>query len=158
MDINELVPVEYEGQRLLTGKQLADFYGTTVSRIKDNFKKGKSRGLFVAERDFFKLEGDLLLQTRNQVEEAPQPLKNVTHSVILYTPSGLLLHGKMLNTPQALELFRKLGDIPITPRVLSSSNSNDVVTKPLPTVAFVANSLTSRSRRRAPSWTVTLRR
>ena len=27
MSINDLVPVEHEGQRLLTGKQLASFYG-----------------------------------------------------------------------------------------------------------------------------------
>lgn len=111
MLIQELIPVEYEGQRLLTGKQLADFYGVPVQRIKDNFKKTKHH--FKEGRDYYLLEGGVLMQVREQINEAPRSLKNVTRSVRVYTPSGILLHGKMLNTPQALELFRKLGELPL---------------------------------------------
>lgn len=123
MLIQELIPVEYEGQRLLTGKQLADFYGVPVQRIKDNFKKTKHH--FKEGRDYYLLEGGVLMQVREQINEAimnapietfvprQHPLEGITRSAILYTPSGILLHGKMLNTPQALELFRKLGELPL---------------------------------------------
>lgn len=123
MDINELVPVEYEGQRLLTGKQLADFYGTTVSRIKDNFRYANSKGHFALGRDYFLLEGDALRQVRDQVAgmiiSAPvagnssprnftNPLAGATRSVRVYTVEGAARHCKMLRKPDVFEVFEQL--------------------------------------------------
>lgn len=68
MNINDLVPVEYQEQRLLTGKQLAEFYGTTTARIRDNFVKAKKH--FDEGRDYFKLSGDTLRDVKEDVERA----------------------------------------------------------------------------------------
>ena len=65
-ELKNLVPVVFANQRVLTGKQIADFYGVEVTRIKDNFRKNKKR--FELGVDYFKLEGAALRALKEQVE------------------------------------------------------------------------------------------
>lgn len=125
MNINEIVPAEWSNQRVLTTEQVAEFYGVSATRIKDNLRKSKKH--FVEGRDYFKLEGDVLRQMQARVEEdlmrilaaesfrspggyqfALSPLKDVTRSVNVYTIEGAARHCKMLNTPKAWEIFNEL--------------------------------------------------
>ena len=41
MNINDLVPVDYSNQRVMTTAQVAEFYECKVDQIKDNFRKTK---------------------------------------------------------------------------------------------------------------------
>ena len=56
--MSELTVIEQEGQRVLTTKQLAEFYGADVKKIHDNFANNKER--YVEGKHFYCLEGESL--------------------------------------------------------------------------------------------------
>ena len=103
------VPVVWSSQRVLTTAQLAKYYECPVEYIRDNFRKNRDR--FVAGRHFFKLEGEALKTFRDYTEEGIFPVVPArTPSLYLWTAAGIFLHCKMINTPQAWELFSKIGE------------------------------------------------
>ena len=122
--IKDLVPVEFANVRVLTTKQLAEFYGTTPTHLRDNFRHNKKR--FTEGVDFFKLEGEELRTLKEQVEERitsaeeaedfrsqggyKSPLAGATGSLVLYTKQGAARHCKMLSTQKAWEVFNLLMD------------------------------------------------
>lgn len=56
--MNDLTPIENQGQRVLTTEQLAELYGTTVGVVQMNFKRNSNK--FIEGKHFFKLEGEQL--------------------------------------------------------------------------------------------------
>lgn len=66
-NFQNLVPVEYQSQRVLTSAQLAKFYGTSTDNIKRNFNNNRSR--FVEGKHFFKLEGKDLAMFKDRVND-----------------------------------------------------------------------------------------
>lgn len=59
--------VELKGIRVLTSKQLAEEYGTTTDRIKQNF--GENREYFIDGKHYISLAGDDLRVFKNQVRK-----------------------------------------------------------------------------------------
>ena len=111
MDIQNLVPVDYSNQRVLTTAQVAEVFGTSPARIRDNFKHAKKQ--FQEGVHYFKVEGDELRAMRERAvcalkSYAPSPFPKGGNAVILYTAQGCARHCKMLNTPQAWEMMDKL--------------------------------------------------
>ena len=138
MGIQELVPLEYKGVRCLTGKQIAELYGTTPARIKDNFRRAKKH--FIEGEHYFKVGGEALRDLKEQVEEeiskrikefegdakkvSPTPLSplvGVCRDINLYTVKGAARHCKMLNMPNALEVFMELEKTYFKPAVPPSN-------------------------------------
>lgn len=125
MKIEELVPIVYKGERVLTSKQVAELYEVSPSRIKDNFRKSKKH--FQEGEHYFKIAGEVLHDLKEQVNEEiaklvmsaqagesfrsleiHSPLATFTHNAILYTAQGCARHCKMLNTETAWRVFSKL--------------------------------------------------
>ena len=113
MEVKDLVPVDYANQRVLTTRQVAYVYNTTTDRIKDNFRRAKEH--FKKGLHYFKVEGEEARTLREVVSgeffSAPKNALNPLsggNSFILYTEQGAARHCKMLNTPQAWEMFDKL--------------------------------------------------
>jgi hypothetical protein len=112
MEVQELIPVEYQGVRCLTGKQIAELFGTTPKRIKDNFRSAKK--YFIEGEHYFKVGGEDLRDLKAEFLDkmtcyVPDPLKDVCREVNLYTAAGIFIHAKMLSTPKAWALFSRIG-------------------------------------------------
>jgi len=113
---NQLIPAEYNNQRILTTQQVADFFGTTPNRIIQNFNRNKDR--YVLGKDYYILEGEELkkfkdddISKRDFVESdeiddtANCGSVNRVNKLLLWTEWGCLLHTKSLNTNEAWNVF-----------------------------------------------------
>lgn len=99
--------VEYEDIRVLTTKQVAEYYETEEKRISENFNANKSR--YVEGKHYIKLEGQELkefLQSVNSVVQNPSKVR----VLYLWTDKGCLLHAKSLGTDKAWEAYEYLID------------------------------------------------
>ena len=111
MEVKDLVPVDYSNQRVLLTAQVAEVFGTSPARIRDNFKHAKKQ--FQKGVHYFKLEGEELRAARERAlsvlkSYAPSPFPKGGNAVILYTEQGVARHCKMLNNPNALEIMERL--------------------------------------------------
>lgn len=99
--------VEVKGIRVLTSKQLAEEYGASPQKIKQNFANNRSR--FVEGRHYISFTGDELRSFKNQVENFDLVDGRTSH-LYLWTEKGALLHAKSLNTGKAWEVYDYLVD------------------------------------------------
>lgn len=115
MENQNLVPVDYSNQRVMTTAQLADALSdrddngnitkaVTVDNIKQNFKRNRDQ--FVEGRDYFKLEGNVLENLR--VTFSHLQISPMTRVLYLWTEWGVMLHAKMVNTDKAWEKYKAL--------------------------------------------------
>lgn len=104
--MKELTVIEQEGQRVLTTAQLAEFYGTDVNRIYDNFNRNKER--YKKGKHHFCLEGETLQAFKYNPGNCVVA-QNI-NKLYLWTEKGALLHAKSLNTDQAWDVYEKLVD------------------------------------------------
>jgi len=102
-----LRPIEHQRQRILTSQQLAEFYGTDTTHIKQNFNNNKDR--YVEGKHYFYLEGETLKQFKDEVENFDLVEKRAP-SLYLWTEKGALMHAKSLNTDKAWEQYEELVD------------------------------------------------
>ena len=103
--MNNLIPVEYQNQRILTTAQLAENYETTSTVISNNFNNNKER--YQEGKHYFALEGELLkefLQSSNLGLQNESKIR----SFYLWTEKGCLRHAKSLGTDKAWEVFEML--------------------------------------------------
>jgi hypothetical protein len=105
--MNDLTIIEYQGQRVLTTKQLAESYETTENSIRNNYTANKQR--FLEGVAYFKLEGDELEQFKNYIRNSDIVSKNAP-SLYLWTKKGCFLHAKSLGTDKAWEVYESLVD------------------------------------------------
>ena len=96
--------VEYNGQRILTTEQLAEFYGCSVDNIKKNFNTNKER--FIEGKHYFKVEGEELDKLR--VTFGYLQISPMTRTLYLWTKLGAARHAKMLTTDRAWEVYEAL--------------------------------------------------
>lgn len=121
MEIQELIPIDYANQRVLTTAQLADIYGTTPARIKDNFRYAKEQ--FEEGVHYFKVTGEALRALKSEVgisdllpigmeqgknSALPSPISKMASCVYLWTKEGCVRHCKMLNTQKAWDMFSEM--------------------------------------------------
>ena len=116
IDVTNLVRIEYHGERILTTKQLAEFYGCTPYNIRTNFNANKEQ--FEEGIHYFKLEGEQLrafkayvggvMAKNSHIRNPYAPLTRLASSIILWTKAGCVRHCKMLGTPKAWEVFNIL--------------------------------------------------
>lgn len=99
--------VEVKGIRVLTTKQIAEEYGASVQKIKQNF--ANNRNHFIDGKHYISLTGDDLKAFKNQVEKIDLVDGRASH-LYLWTEKGALLHAKSLNTDKAWEVYDYLVD------------------------------------------------
>ena len=105
--MNELIPAEYQNQRILTTEQLAQAYGTDNKHISENFSNNSQR--YVMGKHFFKVAGEGLIKFKEGYPKIPDTLK-FTSILYLWTEKGAWLHAKSLNTDKAWEAYETLVD------------------------------------------------
>ena len=99
--------IELKGIRVLTTKQLAEEYGATVQKLKQNFSNNRER--FIEGKHYISFTGDELKNFKNQVEKIDLVGSRTSH-LYLWTEKGALLHAKSLNTDKAWEVYDYLVD------------------------------------------------
>ena len=109
--ITDLVPINHSDQRVLTTAQLAEVYGTTPARLRDNFHYARKH--FVEGVDFFKVTGLALRQLKSRLSEVGNSdsapiIPKAANAAILWTEKGCVRHCKMLNTQAAWDMFNEL--------------------------------------------------
>ncbi|MDC4403554.1 ORF6N domain-containing protein [Acinetobacter baumannii] len=103
----EISIINYKAIPIVTTEMLADFYGTDINNIRQNFSRNIER--FVEGKHFYKLEGSELKAFKNSVTNCHAVKKNA-RIVNLWTERGAARHAKMLDTDQAWEVFEQLED------------------------------------------------
>nr|DAF22773.1 MAG TPA: hypothetical protein [Caudoviricetes sp.] len=99
--------VEQNGARVLTTRQLTEWYKTEEWQIKQNFRNNKER--FVLGKHYITLQGEELKRFKSKVENIY--LVGKTAKILyLWTEKGALLHAKSLNTDKAWEVYDYLVD------------------------------------------------
>lgn len=106
-------------------------YGTQSKRIQDNYQNNASR--FVEGKHYFRLEGEALREFKNRPEIIGFVGKQA-RSLTLWTERGAARHAKMLDTPEAWEVFEKLEDCYFTVKQIIEQaayrqNHGDLLTK-----------------------------
>ena len=105
--MNELVTVNFDNQRVLTTRQLADVYGTTHVAISQNFKNNQR--YFKEGVHYYLLKGAVLKEFKNQLDDISLVDKRTAH-LYLWTERGANRHCKILDTDMAWEQFDNLED------------------------------------------------
>jgi hypothetical protein len=102
---NQIAPVEFSGQRVITTAQLAQAYECETKRISENFKRNADR--FIEGKHYFRLEGEALREFK---EANPQIADNLKFApvIMLWTRRGASRHCKMLGTDAAWEMYDQL--------------------------------------------------
>jgi len=95
---NKLIPIEQEGQRILTTAQLAESYGTDEKRISENYTRNQDR--YTVGKHFYLLEGEALRRFKATYPQIAEQSKRAPQ-LYLWTEKGAWLHAKSLNTDQA---------------------------------------------------------
>lgn len=104
--MNKLIPLEFNGSRIMTTKVLADEFGTEEKNIQMNFTRNSKR--FIEGKHFYRLDGQELRDFKDRLPtESREPLKYSSH-LILWTEKGAARHAKILETDEAWEVYEEL--------------------------------------------------
>lgn len=104
MEVQNIVPVEWNNQRVLLSVQLAEAYNCSVEQIKKNFSNNKNH--YKEGLHYFKIAGELLEELR--VNNLHLQISPMTRTLYLWTEQGAVRHCKSINTKEAWEMFDKL--------------------------------------------------
>uniref|UniRef100_UPI0026399AB0 ORF6N domain-containing protein n=1 Tax=Desulfosporosinus sp. TaxID=157907 RepID=UPI0026399AB0 len=104
--MSNLIPIEYQGQRILTTSQLANSYEADTQLIVNNFNRNKDR--YKEGKHYFALEDDAK-RAFIDLHQIDLGLKN-SKTLYLWTEKGAWLHAKSLNTDKAWEAYEMLVD------------------------------------------------
>lgn len=138
-NFKQLSVIEFEGQRVLTTRQLALCYETTRHVISNNFTRNKVR--YAAGKHYVLLEG-VQLQDFKRCHQFDDSMKKVS-VLYLWTEKGALLHAKSLNTDKAWEVYEYLVDFYFRVKEKQIVPADDTTCKPKqeakPPVRLVVN-------------------
>lgn len=112
--MNKLTPINYENQRIMTTKVLAEQFGAEETNIQKNFNNNEKR--FIEGKHYYKLEGQILRDFKNSLpNEIQEPLK-FAPKLILWTDRGAARHAKILDTDEAWEVYEDLEENYFNPK------------------------------------------
>ena len=113
--MNELIPVDYSGERVLTTEQLAQAYECEPIQIQQNYNNNKDH--FEEGKHFYKLTGEDLKEFKASVTGSKFS-SQFKHAPCLYlwTRRGASRHSKMLGTDRAWEMFDALEENYFNPK------------------------------------------
>ena len=112
--MSKLIPLEFNKQRIMTTKVLAEQFGTEEGNIQKNFSNNEKR--FSEGKHYYKLEGQTLKEFKNSLpNEIREPLKYAP-VLYLWTDRGAARHAKILDTDEAWEVYEELEDNYFNPK------------------------------------------
>lgn len=103
--LNNLIPVEWSNQRVLTTAQVADALQCSADLIRMNFKNHKDE--FKDGVHFFLIKGN---QLRYFKEQYSHVIDKYSSNFMLWTASGFFLAAKLIDTTEAWQFFRRVGE------------------------------------------------
>jgi hypothetical protein len=121
--VEELRPITYRGEPVITTKLLARVYGTSEDNIRKNSSRNEER--FIEGEHRFTVRGQDLAELRQALRKAqnctdaePGFFVTLSHSHIdpkapsatLWTMAGAIRHSKLLGTDEAWLVYKKLED------------------------------------------------
>lgn len=112
--MNELIPISYKNQRIMTTKVLAEEFGTKEENIKTNFNRNKGR--FIKGKHYYQLEGEELKEFKRIVTESNDPSMKFVSVLTLWTDRGAARHAKILDTDEAWEVYEDLEENYFNPK------------------------------------------
>lgn len=111
--MQELIPIEFKNQRIMTTKTLAEQFGTEENNIKNNFNNNKNR--FKEGKHYFKLQGQELKDFKRLVNDIDEALK-FAPVLYLWTDRGAARHAKILDTDEAWDVYERLEENYFNPK------------------------------------------
>lgn len=112
--MKELVPINFNNQRIMTTKVLAEQFGTEEKNIQMNFSNNQGR--FKEGKHYIELKGQALKDFKNSLpNEIGEPLK-FAPKLILWTDRGAARHAKILDTDEAWEVYEDLEENYFNPK------------------------------------------
>lgn len=120
--MNELPQVTFKKNLILTTEQLAEFYGTSVNTIQNNFNRNQEK--FIENKHYYLLKGNQLKDFKNQVTNNDLVAPRSSH-LYLWTKRGASRHSKMLGTDRAWDMYDQLEESyfnPMQPRLPQTPN------------------------------------
>lgn len=125
MKSNEIKPLVWNDERVLTTKQIAEAYGCKEKQIRQNFNNHKDR--YTEGKHYYLLVEEALKQFKqyiksmNYVDNIDLVAKNTRHAII-YTKKGAFMAAKLIDTDKAWDMYEQLVDHYFT--------VNDAINKP----------------------------
>ena len=110
--MNELKPINYNEEVVITTKMLAEVYECDESNIKVNLNSNKDK--FIEGKHYYKLQGEELKNLR--VSTPYLQISPKTRTLYLWTKRGASRHCKMLGTDKAWEMFDTLEESYFNPK------------------------------------------
>lgn len=104
--MNNLVPIKFKNQNVITTELLAEVYGTDVKNIQMNFKRNEKN--FEEDKHYYFLQGEELKQFKSLSTESGLPVNKFAPNLYLWTERGANRHCKILDTDKAWEQFDNL--------------------------------------------------
>lgn len=114
--MNELTPIKFNEEIVITTKTLAQVYECKEQQIQQNFNNNLDK--FIEGKHYYKLEGADLKEFKNILDnfEDVTGYKKNTARLILWTKRGASRHCKMLGTDKAWEMFDTLEENYFNPK------------------------------------------
>lgn len=104
--MNNITIMEFNNQRIMTTKVLAEGYNTKEDNINKNFQRNSSR--FIEGKHYYQLTGESLKEFKNSLPtESLEPIK-FAPVLYLWTEKGAARHAKILETDEAWEVYEQL--------------------------------------------------
>ncbi|MDB2125797.1 ORF6N domain-containing protein [Clostridium paraputrificum] len=112
--MNNLTPLEFKNQRIITTKVLAEEFGTEEGNIQKNYSRNEKR--FLKGKHYYKLAGQALKEFKNSLPtESLEPIK-FAPVLYLWTDRGAARHAKILDTDEAWEVYEDLEENYFNPK------------------------------------------
>ena len=121
--MNNLVPMEFKNQRIMTTKTLAEQFGTEDKIIQQNFKRNEER--FVEGKHYYRLTGKELKEFKADLHLEGN-LKFASE-LILWTDRGAARHAKILDTDEAWDVYERLEENYFNPKENKPTCIEDVL-------------------------------
>lgn len=112
--MNNLIPVEFNNEIVITTKTLAEIYECDEKQISNNFKRNEDK--FIERKHYYKLIGKELKEFKtNHLNDEPSMLR--INCLYLWTKRGASRHCKMLGTEKAWDMFDSLEENYFNPKI-----------------------------------------
>lgn len=111
--MNNLIPINFNDEIVITTKMLAEVYECKEQQITQNFNY--SRDKFEEKKHYYKLTGEALKKLR--IENSDLQISPMTRTFYLWTKRGASRHCKMLGTDKAWDMFDSLEENYFNPKV-----------------------------------------
>jgi hypothetical protein len=121
-----LPAITWREAKVITTDLLANLYGTTAVRIRQNYSDNERR--FEEGKHFFRVAGDELRELKDRVGINDSVVGKRARSLLLWTERGAARHAKMLETDQAWDVFEALEDCYFHRRETSEADDTELST------------------------------